>query len=1353
MRLYLVLASLASVALSACGSADSSPQDPPAEQVPTAIRYSTVNAVYTVGKPIPANVPTYQGGAPSVWTIRPALLPGLALDPKTGVISGTPTSVLIGVASYTVFASNSAGSASAKLTLSVNEAPPSALSYSTADAVYALWVPVGISPRYSGRVDLFSVSPALPAGLVLNSRTGFISGTPTAVAETATYVVTATNSGGSTTATLTIGVKELHSTLSYHLGFADYQLGVPIEPLTPTVWGASLSGYSVNPQLPPGLQLDPLTGIISGTPTAPFPTTTTYTVTGVGELGPASDTFSMRVRDIAPSGLSYATNWPVYIRGHAIDANVPTHQGGAVASYSVSPSLPPGLTLDPTTGVISGTPSEVRALSDYGVTATNSGGTATVTLVIEVRDEAPSALTYSTNPAVYTWEQTIAPNTPSNSGGVPTAYSVSPPLPRGLILDAKTGVISGTPFQGTPEATYTVTAANVTGSTSAELVITVNDVAPTALRYSANPAVYRIGQYAYDSEHHDGGVISSCSITPALPDGLSLGTYCDIFGTPTRITDAAVYTVTGTNPAGATSAQLQLTVTDIPPTQLAYSTSLDLYTLGQPIPPNAPTHQGGAVASYSVSPVLPEGLSLDATTGTISGIPTEVTATVRYTVTATNTGGSTTVPVIFGVQPVESDRTQGILAAGGNETCAVVSGRLKCWGQLGDDSQSNSTVPLEVEGLGASVEGVAIGAGSSCAVVNGAAWCWGRNDGGQLGNGSFKDSALPVQVSGLSSGVQAVAVGDHHACALVNGGVQCWGANDHGQLGMGAPLATRTPVQVLGLTSGVQAISAGGDRTCALVNGGVWCWGDNARGQLGDGTAEDRPAPVQVVGLTSGVQAIANGQSHVCALINGGAQCWGSNASGRLGNGSSYDSTVPVQVQGLTAGVQALAAGGDHTCAIVHGSAWCWGGNGHGQSGAEAGTYSATPVQVPELSSGVQAIAAGAEHSCALVNGAAKCWGLDAAGQLGDASVDDRVAPVQVQGLAYGLGSLVSGDNHSCMESNGGVLCWGWNESLEGGQDQWAISVVPLQVQGLASGVQSLAAGLTHTCAVVNGGAQCWGSYDSGQLGNDRGGYDNRTARPVQVIGLTEGVQSIAAGDHHTCALVNGGVWCWGDNSEGQLGGLRVPSTRNYFPEPVPSLTSGVQAIAASGDTTCALVNGGVQCWGKNDSGGLGALVGARSYVPVAVTGLSTGVQALAAGGKLNCARVDGGVKCWGTNLNGQLGAQLPPYQNASSTPVQVQGLEGGVQGIAASRSNACAVVGGGLQCWGLYNGLENVSRVPVQIDGLGSGARSISVGYAFTCALVDSGIRCWGLNNHGQLGNGTVTQTTIGQPVEVFGF
>ena len=246
--------------------------------------------------------------------------------------------------------------------------------------------------------------------------------------------------------------------------------------------------------------------------------------------------------------------------------------------------------------------------------------------------------------------------------------------------------------------------------------------------------------------------------------------------------------------------------------------------------------------------------------------------------------------------------------------------------------------------------------------MNGGVECWGSNEYGQLGNNSTTNSPVPVPVSGLTSGVTAITAGADHTCAIVHGGVQCWGYNQYGQLGnhrQCSGLSTCTslvPAPVTGLTSGVTAITAKGNQACALANGGVQCWGDDFLGQLGGtiptttcGSSICSLVPLQVSGLTSGVTAISAGVSQTCALVNGGEECWGYDAWGQLGASTtttcpsaepSYAtcSLAPLQVTGLTSDVRAIAEGANFGCAIVNGGIECWGINEYGELGTNATT-------------------------------------------------------------------------------------------------------------------------------------------------------------------------------------------------------------------------------------------------------------------------------------------------------------------------------------------------------------------------------------------------------------------------------
>ncbi len=388
---------------------------------------------------------------------------------------------------------------------------------------------------------------------------------------------------------------------------------------------------------------------------------------------------------------------------------------------------------------------------------------------------------------------------------------------------------------------------------------------------------------------------------------------------------------------------------------------------------------------------------------------------------------------------------------------------------------------------------IAAGYDHTCAVTNrGGVKCWGNNGDGQLGDGTTTKRLIPVDVVGLTSGVVAVDVSrtklywphysESYSCILLtNGGVKCWGFNYNGQLGDGTTTNRIIPVDVVGLTGGAMAVSTGRSHTCAVTTqGGVKCWGSNWSGQLGDGTTDHQSTPVQVVGLTSGVQAISAGSGHTCALLtNGGVKCWGHNYSGELGDGAMVQRLTPVDVEGLTSGVQAISAGRGYTCALLtNGGVKCWGRIAVVSWGMEPRHTRFTPVDVVGLTSGVTAIAAGASHTCALtVVGGVKCWGTNDEGQLGDSTIEQRITPVRVEGLTSAAISISSGASHTCvLTAGGGIKCWGANYEGQLGDGSGEGWLTPGDVLGLTDGVTAVDAGEWWTCALTTeGGVKCWG--------------------------------------------------------------------------------------------------------------------------------------------------------------------------------------------------------------------------------------------------------------------------------------
>lgn len=251
--------------------------------------------------------------------------------------------------------------------------------------------------------------------------------------------------------------------------------------------------------------------------------------------------------------------------------------------------------------------------------------------------------------------------------------------------------------------------------------------------------------------------------------------------------------------------------------------------------------------------------------------------------------------------------------AGGSHTCAITeSGGAVCWGnnargQLGNGSVNEPDLPVNpvgVVGLSAGVSDISVGSYHTCALLQtGTVKCWGSNDYGKLGNGTNSDSPVPVEVIGLGAKVIAINTRLDSTCALTDsGGVKCWGSNNYGSLGDGTNANRPTPVDVVGLTSGVSAIAAGNDFMCALMQtGAVQCWGNNEYGQLGVGSNTwYKSSPVEMVGVKPGMTQVAAGAYHTClSSPAGAAQCVGANNYGQLGDGTTMRRFFLVDVVGF----------------------------------------------------------------------------------------------------------------------------------------------------------------------------------------------------------------------------------------------------------------------------------------------------------------------------------------------------------------------------------------------------------------------------------------------------------------------
>jgi alpha-tubulin suppressor-like RCC1 family protein len=346
--------------------------------------------------------------------------------------------------------------------------------------------------------------------------------------------------------------------------------------------------------------------------------------------------------------------------------------------------------------------------------------------------------------------------------------------------------------------------------------------------------------------------------------------------------------------------------------------------------------------------------------------------------------------------------TQLYVSLGTQHGCAVTSaGGVKCWGLLDQGQLGNGTAtpaneavpaPVAVIGLDSAMVAVAAGGHHSCALgKDGGMKCWGENRFGQLGNDSTEDSSVPVEVVGLPAAVVEVQAGFDHTCAkLEDGTLWCWGGNRQGELGDGSGEALGTgdahiPREVPGLGP-VRAFSLGAMATCAVTQAGsAKCWGDNRNGKLGTGTTESALSPVQVVGLETGVTQISANGSCTCAVMDlGTAKCWGQNTSGQLGNATTEPSLVPVDVIGLS-DATLIQVGYEHACALLaDATVKCWGSDTRGELGSHRDADNAR-VPGPGLSGVVQLSTAGLTNCTVLSSPATiECWGTNSYGELGD---------------------------------------------------------------------------------------------------------------------------------------------------------------------------------------------------------------------------------------------------------------------------------------------------------------------------------------------------------------------------------
>ena len=395
-----------------------------------------------------------------------------------------------------------------------------------------------------------------------------------------------------------------------------------------------------------------------------------------------------------------------------------------------------------------------------------------------------------------------------------------------------------------------------------------------------------------------------------------------------------------------------------------------------------------------------------------------------------------------------------------------------------------------------------------------------------------------------------------------------------------------------------------------------------------------------------------------------------------------------------------------------------------------------------------------------------------------------------------GVAKFALGGNHTCaIDYAGSLRCFGANDRGQlgyGNNRNIGLVDTPFvwgRAVDLPDPVRAVALGEQHTCALTIGGeVYCWGAGDRGQLGQgttlDYGADPGQTPGELKPVPLGGQAFAIVAGASHSCAVLAGGVRCWGAGDRGQLGlgggfagdvGSGVGAYGS--PEDAPfvewSTEVGGRRVFASGDNTCALSTAGtVHCWGAGDFGqlGLGAAtdVGVTASPSAAGSALLGGVITdLSVGAEHVCGvSLDGRPLCWGRGSDGQLGVGSRNHIGDDESEISAHADVGAVVvQVASGAGFTCALtLDGDVRCWGLSDEGQRGTGSTASVGGdetptesasfenvrLATRATTIATGAVHACArTTDARLRCWGRGAEGQLGQGN--GATIGdEPTEL---
>jgi alpha-tubulin suppressor-like RCC1 family protein len=726
-------------------------------------------------------------------------------------------------------------------------------------------------------------------------------------------------------------------------------------------------------------------------------------------------------------------------------------------------------------------------------------------------------------------------------------------------------------------------------------------------------------------------------------------------------------------------------------------------------------------------------------------------------------------------------------------------GTLWAWGanntgQLGDGTVNSKTSPIQI-GTETNWYKISLGGDNSGYTISiktdGTLWSWGYNASGQLGLGNLINRSSPIQVGKKTNWIEiSASIDSKHTLALNSDNkIYATGAFQSPVV-LGNVLNKMSPVQIGTLTNWSKVYSSLNTSIAIKTDGTLWSWGLNNSGTMGVGDFKNYDSPVQVGDETTW-EKIATSMTHSMGIktdntlwgwgANGGRLGleydtttynigfypygweqfaasyfytmaiktdgtlwgWGNAQYGALGDGSTNQRNSPVKIGTLNNWSKIFVSPDSSfpvTMAIkTDGTLWTWGANSYGGLGLNLPSNQdrSSPVQVGTLSNWSTLSVAFNGALALKTDGTLWAWGRDEQGRLGQGTIyNDKSSPTQVGTLSNWSKISFSYYRSFAIKTDGSLWGWGLNTSGELGDNTIINKYSPIQIATDSTWLEVATGGANTIAIKSNGSLWAWGSVNSGMLGNGESPFNLIKVNPSTSWSKISASNSADNSIHMMGIRVDGTLWGWGMNNNGQLGD-NTTNNKNS-PLQIGTLSNWAQISSGNSFTMAIKTDGTLWGWGVNNNYDLGDGTTTNKSSPVQI-GTFTDWSKVSAGASYGMAiKTDGTLWGWGYNYYGRIGSG--GWFNYLISPVQV-GTDTNWSNVTSGHEHTLAIkTNGTLWAWG-YSGdgaLGNTSSFyssPVQVGTLSNWSK-VEASYSYTMAIkTDGTLWGWGNNSAGQLG------------------